>query len=122
MLEVRESLQREEDFLAQSLRWVGVATVVLVLGRERAPPPGQREERPCLVLRVRDEGVGIPPDELEKVFEPFFTTKEVGEGTGHGLAVTHGIVGDHGGWITAESAPGAGSTFVIHLPCEEVHR
>ena len=90
--------------------------LLLALRHEQATPPGQREERACLVLRVRDEGVGIPPDELEKVFEPFFTTKDVGEGTGLGLAVTHGIVGDHGGWITVESAPQAGSTFVIHLP------
>jgi signal transduction histidine kinase len=73
-------------------------------------------ERPSLRVRVRDEGLGIPAEDLPHVFEPFFTTKDVGEGTGLGLSVTHGIIEDHGGRIGVESAPGIGTSFTIHLP------
>ena len=52
---------------------------------------------------MQDEGIGIPPENLDKLFSPFFTTKQVGKGTGLGLAVTHGIVKMHRGQITVES-------------------
>jgi PAS domain S-box-containing protein len=67
-------------------------------------------------LSIRDTGHGMPPDVIEHIFEPFFTTKGVGEGTGMGLAVVHGIVTHHGGAVTVHSTPGQGTTFDIYLP------
>ena len=67
-------------------------------------------------LVVEDTGEGMPAEVLRRCFDPFFTTKQVGQGSGMGLAVTHGIVASLGGTIEAESEPGRGSRFVIRLP------
>ena len=75
------------------------------------PPPDD-----WLCLSVRDTGCGIPAEHLEHLFEPFFTTKAIGEGTGLGLAVVHGIVTAAGGRIEVESVVDQGSTFKVFLP------
>ena len=67
-------------------------------------------------IDVIDTGAGIAPEALDKIFEPFFTTKKTGEGTGLGLSTVYGIVKQTGGFIFADSEPGAGSTFSIYLP------
>jgi CheY-like chemotaxis protein len=67
-------------------------------------------------LRVSDTGSGIPPRVLDRMFDPFFTTKGVGEGTGLGLSLVHGIVADLGGAIDVRTAVGSGTTFTIWLP------
>ncbi|WP_421848801.1 cell cycle histidine kinase CckA [Oricola sp.] len=69
-----------------------------------------------VLVEVQDAGTGIAPDVLEKIFEPFFTTKEVGKGTGLGLSMVYGIVKQTGGFIYADSEPGAGAAFRIFLP------
>jgi PAS domain S-box-containing protein len=67
-------------------------------------------------LAVIDSGPGIDPSALSRLFEPFFTTKRIGEGTGLGLAVAHGIVANHSGRIEVSSRLGEGATFQVFLP------
>ena len=67
-------------------------------------------------LCVSDTGSGIPPQVLDRMFDPFFTTKGVGEGTGLGLSLVHGIVADLGGAIDVRTAVDHGTTFTIWLP------
>ncbi len=67
-------------------------------------------------LSVADTGPGIPPEDQERIFEPFFTTKPPGKGTGLGLAVSHGIIRDHGGRIEVHTGPGRGTEMTVSLP------
>jgi len=67
-------------------------------------------------LSVSDTGHGIPQLVMKRIFEPYFTTKKLGEGTGMGLAVIHGIIKSHGGDITVSSVPGKGTDFSVFLP------
>jgi PAS domain S-box-containing protein len=68
------------------------------------------------VVRVRDDGCGIPAEIQHRLFEPFFTTKPADQGTGLGLYISYEIVRAHGGEIRVDSAPGAGATFEVRLP------
>ena len=70
-------------------------------------------------IRVSDTGVGIAPENMNSIFEPYFTTKDIGEGTGMGLSMVHGVVESYGGKITVESQLGKGTKFAIYLPITE---
>jgi two-component system NtrC family sensor kinase len=96
----------------------------LILNARDAIPEGGRisiftalnEEDDAILIEIADTGIGIAPENVAKIYDPFFTTKGVGRGTGLGLAVTYGIVQEHAGHISVESAPGKGTTFRITLP------
>ncbi len=100
----------------QAMRGGGTVELSIRSGRGLPPADVGGAEIDYLCLRVKDDGAGISPENLPHIFEPFFTTKDVGEGTGLGLAVTYGIVREHGGWITVESTLGKGTTFCVFLP------
>ena len=68
-------------------------------------------------IEVRDSGVGIPQENVERLCDPFFTTKQEQGGTGLGLAITYTLVRDHGGNLAFESAPGQGTRARVTLPC-----
>ena len=95
----------------------------LILNARDAIPDGGRiivatgtAEDGSLLVEVTDTGIGIAPENIAKIYDPFYTTKGVGQGTGLGLAVSYGIVQEHGGHISVDSTPGRGTTFHITLP------
>jgi len=94
------------------------ASVRVVVGEEEVTPPADRggSRAGYAYIRVSDDGAGMDGATVPHIFEPFFTTKDVGEGTGLGLSVSHGIVTEHGGWIDVESTRGAGTRMTIRLP------
>ncbi|MDB6088276.1 MAG: multi-sensor signal transduction multi-kinase [Gammaproteobacteria bacterium] len=97
----------------------GVLTVVLErvdVGERRLLSHGTLAAGRYVRLSVSDTGSGIPPAVFERMFDPFFTTKRVGDGTGLGLALVHGIVADVGGLIDVATQVDMGTTFTIWLP------
>jgi len=69
-----------------------------------------------VTVEVRDNGHGIPRENLNRIFEPFYTTKAVGQGTGLGLSISYGIIEQHHGKIFVANAPGGGTIFTVRLP------
>jgi PAS domain S-box-containing protein len=103
----------------------GILTVRLdevVLTSEDAARLRCRSAGPHVRLSVSDTGCGMPPEVIERIFDPFFSTKRSGEGTGLGLSTVHGIVGSHGGAVTARSSEGEGSAFEVYLPVADSHQ
>lgn len=78
-----------------------------------------RTEGDQVVISIQDTGKGIEQAHLNRIFEPFFTTKPVGKGTGLGLSLSFNIIEKHHGRISADSTPGQGTCFTIHLPVRQ---
>jgi signal transduction histidine kinase len=99
-----------------------VFTNLILNARDAIPDGGQitlstaTDDGESINIYVADTGIGIAPENVARIYDPFFTTKGVGQGTGLGLAVSYGIVQEHSGHITVQSAPGRGTTFRITLP------
>jgi two-component system cell cycle sensor histidine kinase/response regulator CckA len=138
-LMLRSSNVRRHVYLPEDLWWVEVdeeqinqAINHLLINADQAMPQGgaihilaenvRISEKSQVPLRsgkyvkisIQDQGIGIPPEHLDKVFDPFFTTKR--RGTGLGLSTVYTIIRNHDGHITLESTPHGGSTFIIYLP------
>jgi len=107
------AMEESGGTLEVSLREIGVNPGDTLAGQECRPGKYLR-------LVVSDTGCGMDKVTRERIFEPYFTTKEQGKGTGIGLALVHGIVKGHGGYLSVHSEPGQGTTFSLYFPvcCE----
>jgi len=95
---------------------LGVDLTRQVLRDRKVFPRGALDPGDYVRLSISDSGAGIAPGVLDRIFDPFFTTKRVGEGTGLGLSLVHGIVNDLGGVIEVASTVGRGTRFEVWLP------
>jgi PAS domain S-box-containing protein len=95
---------------------IDIATDRFAIDAEFIEMHGYGEPGEYAVIRFSDTGSGMDAETRQKIFDPFFTTKETGEGTGLGLAVVHGILKQHGGFVNVYSEPGRGTIFSIYLP------
>ncbi len=96
-----------------------IETCETVLGPERCEPYSWTAPGRFVEIRVSDTGCGMEPEIVGRIFDPFFTTKEVGKGTGLGLATVYGVVQQHRGFVTVDTAPGEGASFAVYLPLHE---
>lgn len=111
------------DIAADPVQLKQVVVNLVVNGIQAMPEGGTLtirtgSDRASAFIEVGDTGVGMSEETMDQIFNPFFTTKDVGEGTGLGLSLVHGIVTAHGGVIEVNSEAGKGSTFTVRLPVQ----
>ncbi|HXW69649.1 MAG TPA: PAS domain S-box protein, partial [Dissulfurispiraceae bacterium] len=99
--------------------FLSITTDTAEMKEDNVKTYGLAKPGPYASISVTDSGKGMDEKTLERIFDPFFTTKELGKGTGLGLSIAYGIIKQHGGYITAYSEPGKGTTFRIYLPMLE---
>ena len=95
---------------------LSIAIRNVVLDKDDAQMIPEARPGSFVMVRVSDNGTGIPPEVRDRIFEPFFTTRDIGQGTGLGLSTTHAIVQSHRGFIQLYSEVGKGTTFNVYLP------
>lgn len=110
-----QAMPNDEGLLTIDLRLVDLDAESIVEYPELSPGF-------YVLLSVSDTGMGMSSDIMAKIFDPYFTTKPLGQGTGLGLSVIHGIVKNHGGTITVYSEPEKGSTFNVYFPLYDVYK
>jgi signal transduction histidine kinase len=119
------SFERTPPVLANETRLGQVFLNVLINAAQAIPEGGATQHRILVAtrvaegqveIRIEDSGIGIPPQDLQRVFHPFYTTKPVGSGTGLGLFICDGIIRSLGGSIAIDSTPGKGTRVCIRLP------
>jgi PAS domain S-box-containing protein len=118
---VRDYADHLPPILGNAAKLQQVFMNLILNARDAMPHGGQLEivteaSDATAAISFRDTGTGISAENLSKIYDPFFTTKQIGQGTGLGLAVSYGIIKDHGGHIQVESKPGEGTLFQITLP------
>lgn len=124
-IEMIRSLRPDLPVISADPVQLNQVVVNLVLNALQAMPTGGRLTVKTLMsgdhifLIIEDTGIGMSKEVLKRIFTPFFTTKEVGQGTGLGLPVVHGIITSHGGSIHVETKVGGGTRFEIQLPVDE---
>jgi signal transduction histidine kinase len=91
---------------------------LLVIATRVASDGDGSASRPCVQVEVRDTGIGIPEENLERIFDPFFTNKDGGSGLG--LSISHQIIEEHGGRILVRSKIKEGTSFFVNLPLEQL--
>jgi signal transduction histidine kinase len=104
------------NFVVNASQAIGDRMGTITVSLAAAVPAEEEHAQAWICLSVGDTGCGMDEGTRQRVFEPFFTTKPVGEGTGLGLSVVHGIVVQHGGRVTVESQVGQGTRFDVYLP------
>ncbi|HUZ57894.1 MAG TPA: HAMP domain-containing sensor histidine kinase, partial [Hanamia sp.] len=106
-------------FLLKRLKGSEEYEPIVTVSTSHSPFPG-RGVGGEVVIKVADNGNGIPQKVVDKIFQPFFTTKPTGEGTGLGLSITYDIVKAHGGELKVVTKEGKGSEFIIQLPIKTI--
>jgi PAS domain S-box-containing protein len=114
LLNARDAIQAKGDAGGRIVLRAEVASEHTPGWAFRVDPAAEPSRYAC--IRVRDNGTGMSPETMKNLFTPFFTTKGVGKGTGMGLAMAYGCIGNHHGWIHVESELGKGSEFFVFLP------
>ncbi len=124
-IKVKKNLAKElPDFEADQSQIVQILVNLIVNAIDAMPGGGTlniktSHEKGNLILSVEDSGAGMSDDVKKQIYLPFFTTKEVGQGTGLGLSVVHGIVESHRGTISVHSEQGKGSKFTVIFPVKK---